>query len=335
MMKTRLLGKNGLQVSAIGLGCMGFTQSYPPYPDKKEAIRTIREAVDFGVMFFDTAEVYSMYRNEELVGEALEACRDSVVIATKFGYDLMNYKLDASNRPVSLSSRPETIRKAVEGSLQRLHTDRIDLYYQHRVDPDTPIEIVAETLAGLIKEGKVLHWGLSEASVETVRRAHAICPVTAVQSEYSMWYRQPEEKLLPTLKELGIGFVPFSPLGKAVLTGRFNRNTTFDSDDFRSTIPRFQPENLKQNIALVEYVKQLAQEKHATPSQIALGWLLAQGEWIVPIPGSKHIERIRENIGGTDITFSTEELASIREKLESIQILGERYPEEQERITEK
>ena len=335
MMKTRLLGKNGLQVSAIGLGCMGFTQSYPPYPDKKEAIRTIREAVDFGVMFFDTAEVYSMYRNEELVGEALEACRDSVVIATKFGYDLMNYKLDASNRPVSLSSRPETIRKAVEGSLQRLHTDRIDLYYQHRVDPDTPIEIVAETLAGLIKEGKVLHWGLSEASVETVRRAHAICPVTAVQSEYSMWYRQPEEKLLPTLKELGIGFVPFSLLGKAVLTGRFNRNTTFDRDDFRSTIPRFQPENLKQNIALVEYVKQLAQEKHATPSQIALGWLLAQGEWIVPIPGSKHIERIRENIGGTDITFSTEELASIREKLESIQILGERYPEEQERITEK
>ena len=314
---------------------MGFTQSYPPYPDKKEAIRTIREAVDFGVTFFDTAEVYSMYRNEELVGEALEACRDSVVIATKFGYDLANCKLDASNRPISLSSRPETIRKAVEGSLQRLRTDRIDLYYQHRVDPDTPIEIVAETLAGLMKEGKVLHWGLSEASTETVRRAHAICPVTAVQSEYSMWYRQPEERLLPTLKELGIGFVPFSPLGKAVLTGRFNKDTTFDSDDFRSTIPRFQPENLKQNMALVEYVKQLAQEKNATPSQIAIGWLLAQGEWIVPIPGSKHIERIHENIGGTDVSFSTEELASIREKLESIQILGERYPEEQERITEK
>lgn len=334
-MKTRILGDSGLQVSAIGLGCMGFTQSYPPYPDKEEAIRTIREAVDAGVTFFDTAEVYSMFRNEVLVGEALEPYRSQVVIATKFGYDLEHCKMDASNRPVSLSSRPETIRKAVEGSLRRLRTDHIDLYYQHRVDPDTPIEVVAETLAELIKEGKVLHWGLSEASAETVRRAHVVCPVTAVQSEYSLWYRRPEEKLLPTLKELGIGFVPFSPLGKAVLTGRFDKDTTFDSNDFRSAIPRFHSENLEHNMVLVEYVKELAEEKNATPAQTALGWLLAQGDWIVPIPGSKHIERIRENIGGANVIFSTEELVSIREKLESIQIFGERYPEEQERITEK
>lgn len=334
-METRFLGKDGLQVSAIGLGCMGFTQSYPPYPDKKEAIRTIREAVDAGVTFFDTAEVYSMYRNEELVGEALEPYRNNVVIATKFGYDLANYKLDVSNRPVNLSSRPETIRKAVEGSLRRLHTDRIDLYYQHRVDPDTPIELVAETIAELIKEGKVLHWGLSEVGAETVSRAHAVCPVTAVQSEYSMWYRRPEEKLLPTLKKLGIGFVPFSPLGKAVLTGRFDRNTTFGNSDFRSTIPRFQSENLEHNMILVEYVRDLALEKGVTPAQIALGWLLAQGDWIVPIPGSKCIDRIRENIGGASVIFPAEELASIREKLESIQIFGARYPEEQERITEK
>lgn len=334
-METRLLGKSGLQVSAIGLGCMGFTQSYPPYPDKKEAIRTIREAVDAGIIFFDTAEVYSMYRNEELVGEALNLCRNDVVIATKFGYDLADYKLDASNRPVNLSSRPETIRKAVEGSLRRLRTDHIDLYYQHRVDPDIPIEVVAETLAELIKAGKVLHWGLSEASAETVRRANAVCPIAAVQSEYSMWFRRPEEKLLPTLKELGIGFVPFSPLGKAILTGRFDRNTSFSKSDFRSAIPRFQSVNLEHNMALVEYVKELALEKGATPAQIALGWLLAQGDWIVPIPGSKRIERIRENIGGANVTFSADELVSIREKLESIQIFGERYPEEQERITEK
>lgn len=334
-METRFLGKSGLQVSAIGLGCMGFTQSYPPYPDKKEAIRTIREAVDAGITFFDTAEVYSMFRNEELVGEALEHCHDIVTIATKFGYDLADYKLDASNRPVNLSSRPETIRKAVEGSLRRLRTDHIDLYYQHRVDPDTQIEIVAETISQLIKDGKILHWGLSEASAETVRRAHVVCPVAAVQSEYSMWFRRPEEKLLPTLRELGIGFVPFSPLGKAVLTGRFDKDTTFDSSDFRSAIPRFQSENLEHNIALVEYVKELAVEKNVTPAQIALGWLLAQGDWIVPIPGSKRIERILENMDGANVHFSIEELAAIREKLESITIYGARYPEEQERITEK
>ena len=236
-MKTRTLGKDGLKVSAIGLGCMGFTQSYPPYPDRKDAIETIRKAVDLGVTFFDTAEVYSYGQNEDLIGEALQPVRDKVVIATKFGYDLSETPdLTTSARPVSLSSRPETIRKAVEGSLRRLRTDHIDLYYQHRVDPNVPIETVAETVGELIKEGKVLHWGLSEAAVSTVRRAHAVCPLTAVQSEYSLWYRKPEAELLPTLEELGIGFVPFSPLGKAMLTGRFNKDTKFDKTDFRSAI---------------------------------------------------------------------------------------------------
>ena len=278
---------------------MGFTQSYPPYPDRKEAIATLREAVELGVTFFDTAEVYSAFKNEELVGEALEPVRDKVVIATKFGYNLEDMlDLNTSARPVSLSSKPDTIRKAVEGSLRRLRTDHIDLYYQHRVDPDTPIEEVADTVASLIKEGKVLYWGLSEAAPATVRRAHAVCPLTAVQSEYSLWYRQVEKELLPTLEELSIGFVPFSPLGKAMLTGRFDRNTTFDKTDFRSSIPRFQPENLQHNVALVEYVKELARRKETTPARIAIGWLLAQQPWIVPIPGTKRIERIKENIGG-------------------------------------
>ena len=251
-MKTRTLGKDGLKVSAIGLGCMGFTQSYPPYPDRKDAIETIRKAVDLGVTFFDTAEVYSYGQNEDLIGEALQPVRDKVVIATKFGYDLSETPdLTTSARPVSLSSRPETIRKAVEGSLRRLRTDHIDLYYQHRVDPNVPIETVAETVGELIKEGKVLHWGLSEAAASTVHRAHAVCPLTAVQSEYSLWYRKPEAELLPTLEELGIGFVPFSPLGKAMLTGRFNKDTKFDKTDFRSAIPRFQGENLKHNMELV------------------------------------------------------------------------------------
>lgn len=332
-MKYRKLGKSNLEVSAIGLGCMGFTQSYPPYPDKNESIAVLRKAVDLGVTFFDTAEVYSMFRNEELVGEALEPYRDQIVIATKFGYDFENVKIDASNRPVSLSSRPETIRKAVEGSLKRLRTDRIDLYYQHRVDPNVPIEEVAETLAGLIKEGKVLHWGLSEAAPATIRRAHAVCPVTAVQSEYSLWYRNPEKELLQTLEELGIGFVPFSPLGKAVLTGRINKDTKFENTDFRSTIPRFSPENLANNILLADYVAQLANEKETTPACIALGWLLAQKPWIVPIPGTKRVERIEENIGGAVVVFTPEELSSIRQKLNSITIVGARYPEEQEKMT--
>lgn len=333
-MKTRTLGKDGLKVSAVGLGCMGFTQSYPPYPDRKDAIRTIREAVDAGVTFFDTAEVYSYGKNEDLVGEALQPVRDRVVIATKFGYDLSETPdLGTSARPVALSSRPETIRKAVEGSLHRLRTDHIDLYYQHRVDPNVPIETVAETVGELIKEGKVLHWGLSEAAPATVRRAHAVCPLTAVQSEYSLWYRKPEAGLLDTLEELGIGFVPFSPLGKAMLTGRFNKDTKFDQSDFRSAIPRFQGDNLKHNMELVEYVEELARQKETTPARIAIGWLLAQKPWIVPIPGSKRIERIRENIGGADVCFTDEELAAIRQRLDHIEILGGRYPEDQEKMT--
>ena len=303
-MKTRILGKDGLKVSAIGLGS-----------------------------FFDTAEVYSYGKNEDLIGEALQPVRDKVVIATKFGYDLSEMPdLTTSARPVSLSSRPETIRKAVEGSLRRLRTDHIDLYYQHRVDPNVPIETVAETVGELIKEGKVLHWGLSEAAPATVRRAHALCPLTAVQSEYSLWYRKPEAELLPTLEELGIGFVPFSPLGKAMLTGRFNKDTKFDKTDFRSAIPRFQGENLKHNMELV-YVEELAKKKETTPARIALGWLLAQRTWIVPIPGTKRIERIEENIGGADIQFTPEELADIRRHLDNIEIIGGRYPEDQEKMT--
>ena len=344
-MKTRTLGKNKLEVSAIGLGCMGFTQSYPPYPDRKDAIETIRKAVDLGVTFFDTAEVYSYGQNEDLIGEALQPVRDKVVIATKFGYDLSETPdLTTSARPVSLSSRPETIRRAVEGSLRRLRTDHIDLYYQHRVDPNVPIETVAETVGELIKEGKVLHWGLSEAAPTTVRRAHAVCPLTAVQSEYSLWYRKPEAELLPTLEELCIGFVPFSPLGKAMLTGRFNKDTKFDKTDFRSAIkfdktdfrsaiPRFQGENLKHNVALVEYVEELAKRKETTPARVSLGWLLAQKSWIVPIPGTKRIERIIENIGGAEIQFTPEELADIRRHLDNIEIIGGRYPEDQEKMT--
>lgn len=333
-MKTRTLGKGGLQISAVGLGCMGFTQSYPPYPDRKDAIETIRKAVDLGVTFFDTAEVYSYGKNEDIVGEALQPVRNKVIIATKFGYDLSETPdLNTSARPISLSSRPETIRKAVEGSLRRLRTDHIDLYYQHRVDPNVPIETVAETVGELIKEGKVLYWGLSEAASSTVRRAHAVCPLTAVQSEYSLWYRKPEVELLPTLEELGIGFVPFSPLGKAMLTGRFNKNTTFDKADFRSSIPRFQDENLKHNMELVEYMEDLAKMKETTLARIAIGWLLAQKPWIVPIPGTKRIERIQENIGGAEIEFTPEELADIRRHLDSIEIVGGRYPEDQEKMT--
>ncbi len=334
-MKKRILGQNKLEVSAIGLGCMGFTQSYPPFPDKQESIAVIRKAVELGVTFFDTAEIYSMFKNEELVGEALEPFRNEVVIATKFGFDMDNAHFEGTDRPVELSSRPETIRKAIEGSLRRLRTDHIDLYYQHRVDPNTPIEVVAETVGELIKEGKVLNFGLSEAAPATIRRAHAITPVAAVQSEYSMWYRHPEVELLDTLEELGIGFVPFSPLGKAALTGRFDKSTTFNSNDFRSTIPRFQPENFQQNVALVDYVEELARRKETTPARIALGWLLAQKPWVVPIPGTKRVERIEENIGGAEISFTSEELAEIRRALDSISIVGQRYADDQERLTEK
>jgi len=328
-MKKRKLGNSGLEVSAIGFGCMGMSQSYPPFPEKGEAISLLRSAVELGVTFFDTAEVYGPYTNEELVGEALEPYRDKVVIATKFGYHIQNGK------SAGLDSRPETIRKAVEGSLKRLRTDHIDLLYQHRVDPNVPIEEVAETVGQLMKEGKVLYWGLSEAGVQTVRRAHAVLPLTAIQSEYSMWYRKPEEELFPALEELGVGFVAFSPLGKGFLTGRFNKDTRFDSTDFRSSIPRFKPENLEANQALLELIKDIAAKKNATPAQIALAWVLAQKPWIVPIPGTKKLERLKENLGAQDIELSAQELAEINEALSKINIAGERYPEEVEKLTGK
>ena len=328
-MKKRKLGNSGLEVSAIGLGCMGMSQSYPPFPEKGEAISLLRSAVELGVTFFDTAEVYGPYTNEELVGEALEPYRDKVVIATKFGYHIQNGK------SAGLDSRPETIREAVEGSLKRLRTDHIDLLYQHRVDPNVPIEEVAETVGQLMKEGKVLYWGLSEAGAQTVRRANAVLPLAAVQSEYSMWYRKPEEGLFPALEELGVGFVAFSPLGKGFLTGRFNKDTRFDSTDFRSSIPRFKPENLEVNQDLLELIKDIAAKKNATTAQIALAWVLAQKPWIVPIPGTKKLERLKENLGAQDIEFSAQELAEINKALSKINIAGERYPEEVEKLTGK
>lgn len=328
-MKKRKLGNSGLEVSAIGFGCMGMSQSYPPFPEKGEAISLLRSAVELGVTFFDTAEVYGPYTNEELVGEALEPYRDKVVIATKFGYHIQNGK------SAGLDSRPETIRKAVEGSLKRLRTDHIDLLYQHRVDPNVPIEEVAETVGQLMKEGKVLYWGLSEAGAQTVRRANAVLPLAAVQSEYSMWYRKPEEGLFPALEELGVGFVAFSPLGKGFLTGRFNKDTRFDSTDFRSSIPRFKPENLEVNQDLLELIKDIAAKKNATTAQIALAWVLAQKPWIVPIPGTKKLERLKENLGAQDIELSAQELAEINEALSKINIAGERYPEEVEKLTGK
>jgi len=328
-MKKRKLGNSGLEVSAIGFGCMGMSHSYPPFPEKGEAISLLRSAVELGVTFFDTAEVYGPYTNEELVGEALEPYRDKVVIATKFGYHIQNGK------SAGLDSRPETIREAVEGSLKRLRTDHIDLLYQHRVDPNVPIEEVAETVGQLMKEGKILYWGLSEAGAQTVRRANAVLPLAAVQSEYSMWYRKPEEGLFPALEELGVGFVAFSPLGKGFLTGRFNKDTRFDSTDFRSSIPRFKPENLEVNQDLLELIKDIAAKKNATTAQIALAWVLAQKPWIVPIPGTKKLERLKENLGAQDIEFSAQELAEINEALSKINIAGERYPEEVEKLTGK
>ena len=334
-MRNRILGKNNLQVSEIGLGCMGFSQSYPPYIPKEDAVEVIRKAVELGVTFFDTADVYGCGKNEELLGEALKPYRKDIVIATKFGFSLESDLKDELGRPIAICGKPDYIRRAVERSLKRLGTDYIDIYYQHRVDPNTPIEETAYEISRLIKEGKILNWGLSEAGAETVRKANEVCPVAAVQSEYSMWYREPEKELFPVLEELGIGFVPFSPLGKAVLTGRINKDTKFASDDFRSQIPRFNPENLDKNIALAEYVEKLAAEKGATPAQVALGWILAQKPWSVPIPGTKKISRIEENIGGAEVTFTKDELESIRWNLDSIHITGARYPEEQERLTGK
>ena len=334
-MKTRTL-KN-LKVSSIGLGCMGFSQSYPPFIPKDEAINVIRKSVELGVTFFDTAEVYGPFENEELVGEALKPLRDKVVIATKFGFEIGdNDDYKTGFRPIGLSSKKDHIIKAVEGSLKRLQTDHIDLYYQHRVDPDTPIEDVAETMAELIKQGKILNWGLSEASANTIRKAHAVCPLAAVQSEYSMWWREPENNgVLNTLEELNIGFVPFSPRGKADLTGIFNKDTKFENNDFRNTIPRFSPKNWEKNIKLVDYVNKLANRKNSTPAQIALAWLLHQKPFIVPIPGTKKVSRIEENISSEKITFTQDELTEIRTKLNSIELVGHRYSEAQEKLIDK
>src|SRR6266702_4453960 len=300
-MQTREIGESHLEVSALGLGCMGMSWSYTPLPDRNEMISLLHAAVDRGVTFFDTAEVYGPYTNEELVGEALLPCRGQVVIATKFGYQL---KPDGSPGWIRLNSRPEHIKKAAEGSLKRLRVDAIDLFYQHRVDPEVPIEDVAGAVKDLIHQGKVKHFGLSEAAAKTVRRAHAVQPVTAVQSEYSLWYRDPEKEVLPTLEELGIGFVPFSPLGKGFLTGKINENTTFDRSDFRNQLPRFTPQARRANQALVDLLGVIARRKNATPAQIALSWLLAQKPWIVPIPGTTKLTRLEENIGAAAIELT-------------------------------
>jgi aryl-alcohol dehydrogenase-like predicted oxidoreductase len=322
-MQKRKLGKSGLEVSAIGLGCMGMSYGYGPASDKKEMIKLIHAAIDRGVTFFDTAEVYGPYVNEELVGEALAPFKEKVVIATKFGIKMENGKQ-------VLDSKPEHIRQSVEGSLKRLKVEAIDLYYQHRVDPEVPIEEVAGVVKDLIQEGKVKYWGLSEAGVETIRRAHAVQPLTAVQSEYSMMWRSPEEELLPTLEELGIGFVPFSPLGKGFLTGKIDKNTTFVKSDFRSIVPRFKPENLEANQVLVDLIKNVAARKNATPAQIALAWVLAQKPWIVPIPGTRKLERLEENLGAVDVELTPEELSDLNDALSKIEISGDRYPADSE-----
>ena len=334
-MQKRTLGKNKLEVSAIGFGCMGLTQSYPPFPERSESIRLLRQAVEMGVTFFDTAEVYGPFTNEELVGEALEPLRNEVVLASKFGFDLHGGARGASGKPTGLDSHPQTIRLAVEGSLKRLRTDHIDLLYQHRVDPEVPIEMVADTVGQLIKEGKVRGWGLSEAGASTIRRAHAVCPLTAVQSEYSMWYREPEKEILPLLEALEIGFVPFSPLGKGFLTGRFDKNAKFEANDFRNSIPRFAEENLAANLALMEEITALAADKETTPARIALAWLLKQKPWIVPIPGTKKRERLQENIGAAQLNLSAAEWARLDAALSRIRIVGARYPEDQEKLTGK
>ena len=304
-MKKRALGKSGLEVSAIGLGCMGMSFGYGPAADKNEMIALIRTAAERGVTFFDTAEVYGPFRNEELVGEALAPIRSGVVIATKFGW---NVDVNTGQQQPGLDSRPEHIKVATEGMLKRLQTDHIDLLYQHRVDPNVPIEDVAGAVKELIRDGKVKHFGLSEAGAATIRRAHAVQPVAALQSEYSLWWREPEQSVMSTLEELGIGFVPFSPLGKGFLTGKIDETTTFDKGDFRNTVPRFTPENRQANLALVELLKQIAGRLKATPAQIALAWLLAQKPWIAPIPGTTKLHRLEENLGGADITLTADDL---------------------------
>jgi aryl-alcohol dehydrogenase-like predicted oxidoreductase len=330
-MQKRKLGKSNLEVSALGLGCMGMSFSYGPPKDKKEMTDLLHAAVDRGITFFDTAEVYGPFLNEELVGEALAPYRGKVVIATKFGFDLSG----RDNRPGAAgpNSRPEHIKVAVEGSLKRLKVETIDLLYQHRVDPNVPIEDVAGAVKDLIQQGKVKHFGMSEAAAKTIRRAHAVQPVTAVQSEYSLWWRSPEAEVLPTLEELGIGFVPYSPLGKGFLTGKIDENTTFDSTDFRNIVPRFTPENRKANQALVDLLGKIAQRKKATPAQIALAWLLAQKPWIVPIPGTTKLHRLEENIGAAAVELTAGDLRDINSAASKIKVEGARYPEKLERMT--
>jgi aryl-alcohol dehydrogenase-like predicted oxidoreductase len=332
-MQKRQLGKSGLEVSALGLGCMGMSFSYGPPKDKQEMISLIRTAVQRGITFFDTAEVYGPFTNEELVGEALAPLRDKVVIATKFGFDTSVDPRGMKGAGPVLNSRPEHIKQVAEASLKRLRTDVIDLFYQHRVDPDVPIEEVAGAVQELIREGKVKHFGLSEAGIETVRRAHAVQPVAAVQNEYSLWFRRPEEGLLQTLEELGIGLVAYSPLGKGFLTGKMDAKTTFDSSDFRSTLPRFTPEALQANQALIDLLGSIAAEKKGTPAQIALAWLLAQKSWIVPIPGTTKLERLDENIGAASLELTAGDLASIEQAAAKITVQGNRYPEKIEELT--
>jgi aryl-alcohol dehydrogenase-like predicted oxidoreductase len=328
-MLSRTLGHGKLEVSAVGLGCMTMSRSYPPLPDRDEMITLIRTAVEHGVTFFDTAQVYGPFANELLVGEALEPVREQVVIATKFGWEL------STGTPNGLGSRPETIRSSVDQSLERLRTDTIDLLYQHRVDPNVPIEDVAGTVKELIEAGKVRHFGLSEAGAQTIRRAHAVQPVTALQSEYSLWWREPEQEILPTLEELGIGFVPFSPLGKGFLTGQIDDSTSFAESDIRSTIPRFEPEARKANQPIVELVARIAERKQATPAQVALAWVLAQKPWIVPIPGTTKLYRMHENIGGADLELTAEDLAEIDETATQITIQGARYSEVHQRTIDR
>jgi aryl-alcohol dehydrogenase-like predicted oxidoreductase len=328
-MKKRKLGKNNpLEVSAIGLGCMGMSFGYGPAKDKQEMISLLRKAVELGITFFDTAEMYGPFTNEELVGEALAPFRKQVVIATKFGL-----KISPKGEQIGLDSRPEHIKEVADASLKRLRSDVIDLFYQHRVDPDVPIEDVAGAVKDLIHEGKVKHFGLSEPGVQTIRRAHAVQPVTAVQNEYSLWWRKPEEEVLPALEELGIGFVPFSPLGRGFLTGKVDENTAFDSSDLRSTLPRFTPEARKANQALVDLLGEIAKRKKATPAQMALAWLLAQKPWIVPIPGTTKLHRLEENIGAAAIELTSDDLREIETAASQIKVEGARYPEKLERLT--
>ncbi|MBD0297994.1 MAG: aldo/keto reductase [Flavisolibacter sp.] len=328
-MQKRQLGKNGLEVSALGLGCMGLSFGYGPATEKQYAIRLIQTAFERGVTFFDTAEAYGPFTNEELLGEAVEPFRSEVVLATKFGFKLEN------GRTTGLNSRPENIRAVAEAALKRLRTEVIDLFYQHRVDPNVPIEEVAGTVKELIQQGKVKHFGLSEAGVQTIRRAHAVQPVTALQSEYSLWWREPEAEILPTLEELGIGFVPFSPLGKGFLTGKIDENTTFEKNDFRNTIPRFSDENRKANQALVDLLGKMGKERKATAAQIALAWLLAQKPWIVPIPGTTKLHRLEENLGAAEVELTDSDLKEINEAVAKVEVQGARYSEQSQRMIDR